>query len=108
MAKAIKQPPRPAHSIEEKEQQMTVDAMELAHQRILDGTASSQLITTVIKYGDKKRDLEMKKLEAEVKLAEAKAEAIKAQAGNAEFYQQVIEAFTRCSPSVHTEDEELY
>ena len=56
-----KQETTPARSVEEKERLMTIDAMNLAHERILDGTATSQLLTTVIKYGDKKRDLEIRK-----------------------------------------------
>lgn len=101
-----KQETTPARSVEEKERLMTIDAMNLAHERILDGTATSQLLTTVIKYGDKKRDLEIRKLEAEVKLAEAKTEAIKAAAGQEELYKSVLEAFKRCSPSEHSEEDE--
>ena len=49
---------RPALSPEARENQMIALAMDLAEQKLRDGTASSQLITEFVKRGSEKSRLE--------------------------------------------------
>lgn len=52
-------------------------AMDLAQQQLLDGTASSQVITHFLKLGTMKEKLELEKLKRENELLTAKAESIR-------------------------------
>lgn len=66
---------RPAIGTEARENQMISYAMDLAEQRLLDGTASSQEVVHFLKLGSSKYQREMEKLEEENKLLRAKTKA---------------------------------
>lgn len=83
---------RPALTPEAREQQLVSLAVDLAEQQLIDGTASSQVITHFLKLGSSKADLERAKLEHETKLLEAKTEAIQSQKNMEELYSQAIAA----------------
>lgn len=80
-----------------REQQLIALAMDRAEQQILDGTASSQVITHFLKLGSDKERLEREKLEEENKLLRAKTEALEAQRNSEADYAKVIEALKRYS-----------
>ena len=63
---------------EARENQMISLAMDLAEQRLRDGTASSQLIAEFVKRGSTKARIEKELLEKQRDLAAAKADSIKA------------------------------
>ena len=54
---------RPALTPEARENQMIALAVDLAEQQLLDGTATSQVITHYLKLGSTKERLEKEKLE---------------------------------------------
>lgn len=88
---------RPALSPEARENQMIALAMDLAEQKLRDGTASSQLITEFVKRGSEKSRLEKEKLEKENELISAKIESIKSMEKNEALYADAIAAFKRYS-----------
>lgn len=79
MAK-VKQPSsskksRPALTPEAREGQLIARAIDLAEQQLIDGTASSQVITHFLKLGSMREKLERERLEEENKLLKAKTKA---------------------------------
>lgn len=79
-------------------------AMDLVESRLLNGTASSQETTFFLKLGLQERQLELKRMEKEVMLLEAKADQINSAKENKELYANAIEAMRRYS--AHSSDEE--
>lgn len=63
---------RPALSPEARENQMIALAVDLAEQQLIDGTASSQVITHFLKLGTTKAELEKEKIRKETELLGAK------------------------------------
>jgi hypothetical protein len=66
---------KPALSPEARDNQMISLAYDLAQQRLLDGTASSQEVTHFLKMGSEKTRLEIEHLREEVQLLRAKTKA---------------------------------
>lgn len=83
---------RPALTPEAREQQLVSLAVDLAEQQLIDGTASSQVITHFLKLGSSRAELEKAKLEHETKLLEAKTESVQSQKNMEELYSQAINA----------------
>lgn len=81
-------------SPEARENQVINAAMNLAEEQILQGTASSQVITYFLKLGSSKERLEKEKLEEENKLLRAKTEALQSSARIEELYKEAVKAFT--------------
>ena len=81
---------KPALSPEAREDQLIFLATNLAEQQLLDGTASSQVITHYLKLGSTKERLEKEKLETENKLLQQKIENMKADQKNEAFYDKVL------------------
>lgn len=88
---------RPALTPEAREQQLVSLAVDLAEQQLLDGTASSQVLTHYLKLGSLREKLEREKLEEENKLLRAKVEAIKSAEKQEELYAQALRAMSRYS-----------
>ena len=88
----------PAITPEGREDQMIAYAINLAEEQLRNGTASSQVITHYLKLGSMKEKYEKKKLQEEIKLLEAKTEAIKSVREKNELYAQVIEAIRTYTP----------
>ena len=65
---------RPALTPEARENQMIALAVDLAEKQLLEGTASSQVITHYLKLGTMKQKIEMEILEKQKALIEAKTE----------------------------------
>lgn len=101
-----KRRPRPASSPEAREVQMINLAIDLAEQQLLDGTASSQVITHYLKLGTMREQLEKDKLVEENKLLRAKTEALESQKHTEELYAQAIEAMKYYS-GYGDEDEDI-
>lgn len=83
---------RPALEPEAREQQLANLAYNLAEQQLLDGTASSQVITHFLKAATAKAALEKEKLRKENILLTAKAEAIESQKRSEEMFAEAIKA----------------
>ena len=83
---------RPALTPEARENQMISLAVELAERQLMEGTASSQVITHFLKLGTTKAQLEKERLERENKLLAAKTDALEKQTEVKELYEEAIKA----------------
>lgn len=81
---------RPALSPEARENQLISLAMDLVEQRLLDGTASPNEVTSILRLGTTKAKLEKEKLEVENELNRAKKEALESQKRMEEMYAEAI------------------
>lgn len=104
---------RPALTPEAREKQLIASAVDLAEKQILEGTASSQVITHFLKLGSMKERLEREKLEEENKLLRAKTEALKSTKRQEELFEEAIRAmrkysgnFTETVEDIDEEDED--
>jgi len=82
----------PATTLEGREQQLISAAVDLAEQQILNGTASSQVISHFLKLGSTRESLEQERLKNENILMAAKAEAMRSAARVEELYGQALDA----------------
>ena len=78
-------------------------AMDAAEKQLIEGTASSQIITHYLRLATVKYQLELESLKAENALKAAKTNAINDSREDKELYLKAIEAFSKYSG----EDEEL-
>lgn len=83
---------RPALSPEARENQMISLAVDLAEQQLIDGTASSQVITHFLKLGTTKAELEKEKLKSENEVLRAKAKAIESSEETKILYENALKA----------------
>lgn len=85
-------PIRPALTPEARENQMISLAVDLAEKQLIEGTASSQVITHYLKLGSTKEKLEKERLEEENKLLRARTKALEDSADMKELYAAAISA----------------
>lgn len=85
---------RPALTPEARENQMISLAVDLAEKQLIEGTASSQVITHYLKLGTMNHKLELEKLEKENELLKAKTESLQSSARIEELYTKAMEAFS--------------
>ena len=83
---------RPAITPEGREQQLIALAMDLAEQRLLDGTASAQEVTHFLKLGSTKNKLEVEKLKKETELLETGKQSIEVSARMDKMYEDAMRA----------------
>lgn len=88
---------RPALSPDNRENQVIAAAFDLAEKQIMDGTASSQVITHFLKLGSMRERLERERLQEENKLLKAKTEAIKSAKRSEELMAEALSAFRNYS-----------
>ena len=88
---------RPALTPEARENQMISLAVDLAEKQLVEGTASSQVITHFLKLATTKAQLEKEKLAKENKLLTAKTEAIESQKRVEELYSNALKAMQNYS-----------
>jgi len=96
---------RPALTPEARENQLISLAVDLAERQMLEGTASSQVITHYLKLGTEKARLEKEKLQRENELLLAKTEAIKSAERVEELYSKAIESMRIYSGRKGDEDD---
>lgn len=99
---------RPALTPEARENQLISLAVDLAEKQLLEGTASSQVITHYLKLGSTKEKAEREKLEKEKELLEAKVEALKSAKRVEELYSDAISAMRKYSGQGVDDDEGDY
>lgn len=97
---------RPALTPEARENQLISLAVDLAERQLMEGTASSQVITHYLKMGSMKEKLERERLEEENKLLKAKTEQLKSQKNSEEVYVKVLNAIRLYSGKGGNEDDE--
>lgn len=83
---------RPATTPEARENQLISAAVELAEKQLLDGTASSQVITHYLKLGSSREKLEQERLRHENELMSAKAEMLASQKRVEDLYARALDA----------------
>lgn len=83
---------RPALTPEARENQMISLAVDLAERQLMEGTASSQVITHYLKLGSTKERVEKEILEKQKELITAKTEALKSQKRVEELYAEALKA----------------
>lgn len=95
-----------------REQQLINMAMNLAQEQLLNGTATSQVITHFLKLGSESEVLQRQKVRHEIELLEAKVKQIESQAKMDELYSQALIAIRTYSGQdagkSFMEDEEFY
>lgn len=87
--------PAPAKTKEGREQQLENLAMNLAEKKLRDGTASSQIICHFLNLATTKSELELEKIRADVKLQDAKVNALESQKTSEELYGKAIAAMKK-------------
>ena len=99
---------RPALSPESRENQLISLAVDLAEKQLLEGTASSQVITHFLKLGTTKAELEKEKLRNETKLMQAKTENLESAKNIEAMYKEAIDAMRDYSGQSRMDDEDEY
>lgn len=84
---------RPAITPESRENQMISLAVDLAEKQLLEGTASSQVITHFLKLGSTKYKLEAEKMKRENELLRAKTESLESAQKIEQLYKEAMDAF---------------
>lgn len=84
---------------EAEEAEMIALATKLAKQQLLDGTASSQVITHYLKLGTTRERLEKEILQEQKKLVQAKTGQIESQKDLKKLYEEATIAMTSYQPT---------
>lgn len=90
---------------EGRENRLISMALDLAEERLRNGTATAQEVVHFLKLGSEKSRVEVEKLELEKKLVEAKTENLKAQRDMATMFNDAMAAMKRYRGD---EDEDEY
>lgn len=99
---------RAAMSPEARENQMISLAVDVAEQQMIEGTASSQVITHFLKLGSMKERLEREKLENENELLRARVKALESAEKSEEAYRKVLRAMREYSGREDIDEDEGY
>lgn len=99
---------RPALTPEARENQLISLAIDLAEKQLLDGTASSQVITHYLKASSAKERLELKILGEQKKLIEAKTQALQSAPKMEALYKNALNAMREYGGQGGPSDAEEY
>jgi len=91
---------KPATTPEGIQNRLIALAHDEAERQILAGTASSQIITQLLKMGTAREELEIQKLKQETALAAAKVVAMESAARAEELFEKAMDAFKGYQPSM--------
>lgn len=97
---------RPALTPEARENQMIALAVDLAEKQLIEGTASSQVITHFLKLGSTKEALEKQILEKQKDLISAKTSKIESEKRIEELYTNALNAMRNYSGQYDGDDDE--
>lgn len=99
---------RPATTIDGREKQLVSLAIDLAEKQLVDGTASSQVLTHYLKLGSTREQLEQERLAHENELVRVKVEALESAKKVEELYANALDAMRQYSGQqvVQREDDE--
>ncbi len=96
---------RPALTPEARENQMISLAVDLAEKQLMEGTASSQVITHYLKLGSTKERIEKEILEKQKELIDAKTQSLISAERWEELYKNGYEAMKQYSGQGGDEDD---
>lgn len=88
---------RPALTPEARENQLISLAVDLAEKQLMEGTASSQVITHYLKLGSTKERIEREILEKQKELIEAKTQNLQSAKRVEELYENALSAMRNYS-----------
>ena len=97
---------RPATTPEARENQLIALAVDLAEKQLIEGTASSQVITHYLKLGSTKERIEREILEKQKALIEAKTENLQSAKRIEELYTNAINAMKNYSGQNNSSEED--
>lgn len=97
---------RPALTPEAREDQLVGLAINLAEKQLMEGTASSQVITHYLKIGSTKDRIEREILNEQKSLIKAKTEALKSEKKLEAVYEQALKAMQKYSGQSGVDDDE--
>lgn len=100
--------PRPATTMEAREAQLVALAYDRAEQRLIDGTASGQEITALLKLGSLKTRYELEKMKNETEVLKAKREVLEASKRTDEMYDRAIAAMRTYAGMQEEYDDDPY
>lgn len=95
---------RPAMTPEARENQLIALAVDLAEKQLIEGTASSQVITHYLKLGTTKEKIEREILEKQKDLIVAKTENLQSAKRIEELYTNALKAMQTYSGSLNTNE----
>lgn len=96
----------PAKTPEARENQLISLAVDLAEKQLLEGTASSQVISHYLKLGSTKERIEKEILESKKELIQAKTEALQSGKRVEELYSKALDAIRSYSGKEEDVDED--
>ncbi len=96
---------RPALTPEARENQLISLAVDLAEKQLMEGTASSQVITHYLKLATTREKLENEKKMKEMELLQAKTEAIESSKRIEAMYTEALNAMRSYSGMGDSEDD---
>jgi len=102
----VKRKQRPGMSVEARENQLISLAVDLAEKQLLEGTASSQVITHYLKLGSTKERLEKEILKQQKELIEAKTEALHSSKRIEELYSNALNAMRNYRGDINSDEDE--
>ena len=82
----------PGRTVLSREEQLASLTYDLAEAQLLDGTASSQVMTHFLKVGASSHALEMEHLKAEIELLKGKLESLKRTDNLEQMYKDAVRA----------------
>ena len=97
---------RPALLPEAREAQKIAMAMDVAEERLRNGTASSQEVVHFLKLGTSRAELEKEKLKKENKVLEAKAKAYESSEEIKTLYENALKAMRNYSVAGEPDEDE--
>lgn len=97
---------RPALTPEARENQLISLAVDLAEKQLMEGTASSQVITHYLKLGSTKERIEKEILEKQKELIVAKTESLQSTKRMEELYVNAIRAMKSYSGNGGSEEDD--
>lgn len=105
MANTAKRRRPPATTPEARENQLIALAVDLAEAQLIEGKASSQVITHYLKLGSTKERIEKEILEQQKELIQAKTEAIRSGRNVEELYKNALKAMRSYRGDEKNEDD---
>lgn len=96
----------PSRTPEGRMNQLINLAVNLAEDKLIDGTASSQIISLLLGLATTKAELELEKMKSDLRLADAKIESMQVQQKSSELYEEVVEMFKKYNGVQDEEDDD--
>lgn len=97
----------PATTPEAAERRLVGLAYDLAEEQLEAGTASSQVVTHLLKIGSTREKIELEKLRQETKLREAQAVSMESAKRQEELVEEAIRAFKSYATGEVVDDEDF-